>query len=391
MGASRQRPRGLPDSTDDIMNFQTGNLHRAARTAAWICASALALAACNSGGGGEPPAPSAQFIRLGMLPGYTSSQAFAVSANGSTVAGTVATAAGNAQAFRWTAQAGVNGLGFLPGGGHSTASGVSADGSVVVGNGDTSSDPASPTSGLRWTAAAGMVRVDPVAGSYLCTAGGVSGDGAAIVGTCLTFNNEGYKWTAGTGALGLGRFGGGSNQTSTASAIAANGGVIVGAGHPVLTGAVMWNASGVATILGKLPGDSTAGASAVSRDGTVIVGTSTDAAQVARAFRWTQATGMVALAATAGNLLTSFATGVSGDGATVVGWATNAAGETAVVWDAAHGLRPLAFALATDYQTDIAGWSLTRATAVSDDGHTIAGYGVNPQGQTEAWIVRLPG
>jgi len=47
-------------------------------------------------------------------------------------------------------------------------------------------------------------------------------------------------------------------------------------------------------------------------------------------------------------------------------------------------------ALAIDNQTQITGWILTRATAISDDAHTIAGYGTNPQGQTEAWIIELP-
>jgi len=55
-----------------------------------------------------------------------------------------------------------------------------------------------------------------------------------------------------------------------------------------------------------------------------------------------------------------------------------------------HGWRKLDAVLATDYQTQITGWILTRATAISDNAQAIAGYGTNPQGQTEAWIVKLP-
>jgi hypothetical protein len=45
--------------------------------------------------------------------------------------------------------------------------------------------------------------------------------------------------------------------------------------HAVLTGAVLWNALGGDSILGVLPGDTSSGASAVSRDGRVVIGNST--------------------------------------------------------------------------------------------------------------------
>jgi hypothetical protein len=34
--------------------------------------------------------------------------------------------------------------------------------------------------------------------------------------------------------------------------------------------------------------------------------------------------------------------------------------------------------------------SLRRATGISEDAGSIAGYGIDPQGQTQAWVVRLP-
>src|SRR5438034_2545257 len=70
------------------------------------------------------------FQGLGFLPGYASSSASGVSADGLVVVGTGTDSQGNTQAFRW-----VNGvmtcLKFLPGYVASTASAVSADGSVV--------------------------------------------------------------------------------------------------------------------------------------------------------------------------------------------------------------------------------------------------------------------
>ena len=38
---------------------------------------------------------------------------------------------------------------------------------------------------------------------------------------------------------------------------------------------------------------------------------------------------------------------------------------------------------------DVSGWSLTSANAISADGFTIFGNGINPAGQTEAWVANL--
>lgn len=358
----------------------------------WLVAAILPLAACLFGGDGGGT-PAATFTRLGFLPGYATSVAVAVSADGSVVAGTASTPSGNRQAFRWTVQEGLVGLGFAPTGTNSAAAAVSADGAVILANGDSTTEPPTPAATFRWTPAGGFSRLDSPANAPLplCGGAGLSGDGVVVVGTCYRFNNEAFRWDGTAAPVALGRFGGGSNQTSSASAIAADGSVIAGAGHPVLTGAVMWSASGVASILGKLPGDATANSAAVSRDGSVIVGTSYDSAQVVpKGFRWTRPAGMEALGAPPAGVAGSAAAGISGDGTTIVGWGPTATGDAALVWDAGHGWRTLAEALVADHRTEIPGWQLQRATAISDDGKTIAGFGTNPQGQTEAWIVKLP-
>ena len=358
----------------------------------WVIACALPLAGCLIGGSDRaPPVLPAEFLNLGVLQGYTSSQASAISSDGTVVVGMTTTTAGNRQAIRWNAQQGMVGLGFIPGGTASTATAVSANGAVIVGIGDANNgNPRTPSAGFRWTADGGVQRIDALSGSQLCSVGGVSGDGAVIVGTCLQSNNTAFRWTASSGPVGLSQFGGGSDQQSTAIAISMDGFVMVGAGHPVLTGAVMWAANGSATILGKLPGDAEGVATAVSRDGSVIVGASTNNAGIPRAFRWTQQTGMVDLGNGISGLLGTFATSVSGNGRTIVGWGPEPTGDVALIWDVDHGWRKLDAVLATDYQTQITGWRLTRATAISDNAQAIAGYGTNPQGQTEAWIVKLP-
>jgi probable HAF family extracellular repeat protein len=360
---------------------------------AWWIGSVLSLAACLGGSDDNSlPTPRATFSNLGFLPGYASSQPAALSSDGTVVVGMATTMAGIRQAFRWNAQEGAVGLGFMPGGTSSMATDVSANGTVIVGTGDaTNSDQPTSSTGFRWTADVGLQRVDSLPGSYLCYAGGVSGDGATVVGTCLQNNNTAFRWTASSGAVALGRFGGGGDQQSTAIAISLDGAVIVGAGHPVLTGAVIWAADGSPTIVGKLPDGFTGTATAVSRDGSVVVGWSTDGAgHHYHAFRWTQQTGIVDLGDTPPGLLGSVATSVSGNGRIIVGWGPTLTGDTPLIWDVDHGWRLLDAVLATDYQTQITGWKLTRATAISDDALTIAGNGTNPQAQTEAWIIKLP-
>jgi len=377
----------------DVMNAHCNTTIRRLWRSTWLIGGVLSLAACFGGGSdSSPEVPRATFRSLGVLPGYASSSAHAVSSDGSVVVGTTHTATGSHQAFLWSAQRGMVGLGFMPGGTLSSATAVSADGTVVVGDGNAaSSDPPTSLAGFRWTTDAGMRPLDSLPGTafQLCSSRGVSGDGAVVVGTCLQFNNSAFRWTAGTGTVALGQFGGGSNMQSTATAISLDGTAIVGAGHPVLTGAVMWSAEGSPTILGKLPGDGSATAMAVSRDGSVVVGTSTDNAGNSRAFRWTRQTGMVDLGIAVNGLLQSSASSVSGDGRTIVGSGRMATGDVALIWDVDHGLRTLDAALLADYQTPVPGWILTQATDISDDGQTIVGHGTNAQGQTEAWMVRL--
>ena len=151
----------------------------------WLTGGALPLAACLGGSDSAPAVQHATFLNLGFLPGYTSSQASAVSSDGSVVAGTATTAAGNRQAFRWSAQKGLVGIGFMPGGTYSVATAASANGAVIVGSGDTTDDSPTSSMGFRWDEATGAQRVEALPGSHLCHAAGVSGDGAVIVGTCL--------------------------------------------------------------------------------------------------------------------------------------------------------------------------------------------------------------
>ena len=46
--------------------------------------------------------------------------------------------------------------------------------------------------------------------------------------------------------------------------------------------------------------------------------------------------------------------------------------------------------LTSDFGIDLTGWRLFEAVGVSGDGRTIAGNGLNPAGQLEAWVAVVP-
>ncbi|TVR95113.1 MAG: hypothetical protein EA406_14580, partial [Rhodospirillales bacterium] len=348
------------------------------------------------------------FTGLGTL-GGSSSRAFGVSADGSVVVGQSSSASGP-EAFRWTADGGMVGLGILEGRNQSVARAVSADGSVVVGQ---SSFNHWPSEAFRWTADGGMVGLGGgVEGGTYSSASGVSADGSVVVGSS---GGEAFRWTADGGMVGLGGW--------RTSAVSADGSVVVGFEN---FGVVFrWTeADGKEEIyhVFNYDGDTTA----FSADGLVVVGWTDHgccgSSAGRMAFRWTADGRVDRLGGLEGLFLPpwydtardrSLANAVSADGSVVVGQAwpwshTNfqqvfdewgyywqqisAPDAEAFLWDEAAGMRSLRNLLIDDYALGeaLTGWSLSDATGISADGRTIVGYGFNPSGETEAWLLRLP-
>jgi len=189
----------------------------------------------------------------------------------------------------------------------------------------------------------------PPGGADASGANWVSGDGSVIVGFVANpfpTHIEAFRWTQATGMVGLGDLDGGA-FASTAAAGSADGSVIVGRGT---------SASGE------------------------------------EAFRWTQATGMVGLGDLPGGVFRSSASDVSADGTVIVGTGVGGVGgaDEAFLWTAEDGMRRLRDLLVDDLGLDLTGWSLRQANAISDDGLTIAGWGVNPDGEGEGWVATIP-
>lgn len=355
------------------------------------------------------PAQAAFFQGLGDLPGGTfQSAAFGLSADGSVVTGSSVSAVGRLEAFRWSQATGMVGLGLLPGGtGASTvlsqSRGISADGTTIVG---ASSSANSTFEAFRWTQATGMVSLGGLPSGNVASsdANGVSADGSVIVGTGFGFAGstinatEAFRWTQQTGYVGLGVLPGTNTRSSSANGVSADGSVVVGQSafspNSSFDGrqAYRWTQGTGMVGLGYLPGASTTNAASVangvSADGSVVVGQS-DSASGRQAFRWTQEGGMIGLGFLPGFSSSSNALGVSADGSIVFGTISSGSANQAFIWDASNGMKSVQQLLVNDFGLDLTGWQLTTMRGISADGLTLIGNGLNPNGQFEAWIANL--
>jgi probable HAF family extracellular repeat protein len=331
------------------------------------------------------------FIPLGHLPGdgqFKQSLALDISADGLTVVGVADAPQTTFEAFRWTLAEGMVSIGELPGGtSFSQANAVSPDGTIIVG----SSVSANAQESFRWSAADGMSALGFLPGSQgrPNSANDASNEGT-IVGAAPNAGNlvNAYRWTAADGMTSLGTLGG---STSSAQAITPDGSVIVG-GSSSAQGmqAFRWTSAGGMVGLGDLPGgEFDSQARGVSADGSVVVGFSRvepiPSSIQERAFRWTSSTGMVSLGDIIAGSGASQAYDVAGDGSVVVGRASRNSRFFATRWDPINGMEPIEELLA-NAGIDMAGWQLQHAEAISDDGDVIVGFGINPMGQTEAWL-----
>ena len=289
--------------------------------------------------------PSGGMTSLGALNGGSWSRAHATSADGSVVVGEAADglAANVHHAYRWTQTTGMVSLGTLNNGTFSEANDVSADGSVVVG-GTNDGAAANAPRAFRWTEATGMVNLGVLNEGRSSKAHGISDDGNVVVGyseISTDFSVRAFRWTQATGMVSLGVINNGNS--SEAMEASADGGVVVGYAADGAANnadrAFRWTQDGGMVNLGVINGGNVSRAFDVSADGKVVVGESTyntdaiDAYKSAdyRGFRWTQATGMITVeqwlaangVSVGPEMTTSRASSVSADGNTVAGYLTN--------------------------------------------------------------------
>lgn len=322
------------------------------------------------------------FFGLGYLPGgATESWARGTSGDGSVVVGWSINGAGKYEAFRWTESTGMIGLGHLPGDENSNAYAVSEAGDVVVG--------ASGRHAFRWIEGGGMTMLPemgmPPTARYHANA--VSPDGGAAAGYVATqpgVNSEAAAWLSGITTLGDLS---GGDFYSDAFGISSHDDVVGRGTGADGSQAFLWS-GGVMSGLGYLPGGSSnSAATAITPDGSVVVGYSNSSAGI-QAFRWTQAGGMVGLGDLPSGFFESQATAVSADGSVIVVHSNTALGVETFVWDSARGMRNLREILVAG-GVDLTTWQNLGAWGISADGKTIVGIGNRGGGAREAWVARL--
>ncbi len=360
---------------------------------ATITGSARALAALVATAGAVPAlAQGPSFRGMGFLEGADhASAAIAVSSDGNCIVGWC-----GLDAVRWSGND-MQALGRLspPFDGLAVGYGTSRDGRAVVGFGR-AAQAGTPYWGFIWREGVGIVPIGPAPGPkslYGSYAAGISDDGNVIVGSSDA--ELGYprafalgpvrEWTAIT------------DDPSTASAVSADGRAVVGVVNvDGIDSPFRWSEETGIVLLGDLPGGETGGvAYAVNANGTVVVGGSISGASnpwyAYEAFRWTAETGMVPLGDLPAGDYSSEARAVSASGSVVVGVSSifPSPRTAAFIWTPQRGMRDLRSVLINDYGLNLAGWELASAQAISADGRTIVGRGINPAGEFEGWVARL--
>ncbi len=175
---------------------------------------------------------------------------------------------------------------------------------------------------------------------------GISGNGGIVVGESNGNNGQqGFRWTAATGLLGLEDLPGGSME-SYATAISFDGGTIAGRGRSAYgREATLWLGAAapyLAKSLGDLPGGS----------------------------------------------VESGATRVSADGRYIVGNARVASGTVPFIWDAEDGMRPLRDLIVEENGLAFSNLHLSFCASISPDASAVCGWGSNPSegGRTDGWM-----
>lgn len=338
-----------------------------------------------------PSAAGQTFQGLGHLPG----REVLSSANGMTSDGLLlvgyAESATESEAWMWRASTGLLGLGDLPGGAfRGWADGIARDGTAIVGTSE--SDLGLEV--FRWTPGGGMVGLGRLPGDVASGGNASSLGGQFIVGYSQSDSGgtHAFRWSQATGMVGLGFLPGGAS--SEAFVVSDDGSIVMGRSESSTgTHAFRWTQAGGMTDLGALASIGPAVMCALSSDGTTGFGGSASGTGGAdfQAVRWTEATGLVGLGDLPGGVVDSIIATTSADGLIAGGQGNSDLGPEAILWDEAHGvrnLREVLVGLGLGPQLD--GWILTEARAMSADGLTIAGVGINPDGITEAWIATIP-
>lgn len=281
------------------------------------------------------------FTDLGQIDGGTT-RGVGISADGTVATGN-ATVLGLSEAFIWTRAEGIRTIGDL--GGESVSYNISGDGSTVIGNSKRAAN--GNYFAFAWSSSGGMVDIDAdtvYARGSVATLVSYNGTAVAGLGYSASSVASMFYWTS-AGMIDVGNLGGNGLDLT---AMSSDGSVVVGYGGD-MTGyyrAFRYTAGSIGLEnLGTLTGGTYSKAYDVNADGTVIVGEANDATSTTHGFRWTEAAGMQTVeqwlaenGANIGDAATKTAELVSDDGNVIVGKTTTNSTYIARVGDASAGI-----------------------------------------------------
>jgi probable HAF family extracellular repeat protein len=321
--------------------------------------------------------------------GSSGEQALTISADGSTVLGFAALS--TSSVVWWWRGTGTPTLVSGTNIDLSAGIGVSGDGSVAIWA------PSNLTAqSQRYAIATGTYQGFPAFGSSIPRFGCMSADGSLFAGQYYVppHDREVGAWNEVSDHIFFPGLPPSQNQGYTL-ACSGNGTTATGYAYEYASGfgqAFSWNVNGSAVGLGAFDplqgfGMLYSAGLGVSGDGSVIVGWALSGG-VRHPFRWTSGSGLVDLGLPAGASAAG-ASAVSPDGSIIVGQtSTGTAG--CFVWDSGHGLRDLRGLLLSQGVTNgLDTVTLTSATAISADGVTIVGAARDEQGVSHGYIARL--
>lgn len=317
---------------------------------------------------------------------YTWSDAYGVTNDG-VVVGSMYDSTNGVRAFSWTYATGLVDIGSLGTDSQTYARAITPDGAVIIG------ESQNPNTSFRLISGETIEDLSyPQNGEYDQSAlKDVSDNGLAAAGLLSRYADGCYRaalWQESDGWQDLGVLFA-NDYESSANAISADGTKVAGYSCGDRFAAFLWSETDGMVELSNPWGQYSAAAIAMSADGDYITGQATNPSGYSQAVLWDEE-GTPLILDPLDGFEAAAGYGISGDGSLIGGTSESSDGEQrAVFWTSDGTVYDLETYL-NEAGIDTTGWDLTAITEVSQNGTYLTGRGINADGYTESFLVRIP-